>query len=385
MTDATKPAACIAEMWLQEVHPSPVQPETDVMKGQVKMRTMNPDPMRILQRLATLFGAESVRSRRRYGNAEHDAETGQTRMHLPLAVARALGVCLLLAAFAGSPAAAHATYGHRSTAADAGGGQSIGSRNFASAAKPNGDPITTTIDLPGGTAYGVGMPIPVKFSAPIPAGSRNDVERRLSVKSDPPQTGAWRWYGDQQIIYRPKDYWRPGSKLTVNAALGGLAVGGSRFDADRNATATIGKKTTLQITNSTKQMQVFQNDKLVKTYPVSLGAPETPTSSGNMLIMSREPRALWTYGPNETLDIRHAERLTGDGEYIHGAPWSVADQGERNVSHGCTNLAPENAEWVFNNTQVGDPVTVSGTEKRLDPGNGWTVWDLSWADYIKKS
>ena len=40
-------------------------------------------------------------------------------------------------------------------------------------------------------------------------------------------------------------------------------------------------------------------------------------------------------------------RLTWGGEFIHAAPWSVADQGKRNVSHGCVNLSPENAECLF--------------------------------------
>ncbi|WP_406601274.1 L,D-transpeptidase [Micromonospora yasonensis] len=107
-------------------------------------------------------------------------------------------------------------------------------------------------------------------------------------------------------------------------------------------------------------MQVFQGGKLVKTFPVSLGKPLTPTSSGNMVIMSREARALWVYGPDGQLEVKHAERLTADGEYIHGAPWSVDDQGQDNVSNGCTNLSPDSAEWVYNNSRIGDPVTVTG-------------------------
>ncbi len=31
--------------------------------------------------------------------------------------------------------------------------------------------------------------------------------------------------------------------------------------------------------------------------------------------------------------------------YVHSAPWSVADQGKRNVSHGCINISPSNAKW----------------------------------------
>jgi hypothetical protein len=34
---------------------------------------------------------------------------------------------------------------------------------------------------------------------------------------------------------------------------------------------------------------------------------------------------------------------------------------------------------------VGDPITVKGTGDKLDYGNGWTPWDLSWSEFIKGS
>ncbi|WP_337998980.1 L,D-transpeptidase [Dietzia alimentaria] len=37
--------------------------------------------------------------------------------------------------------------------------------------------------------------------------------------------------------------------------------------------------------------------------------------------------------------VHDAVRLSYDGIYIHFAPWSVADQGVRNVSHGCINIS----------------------------------------------
>ena len=36
-------------------------------------------------------------------------------------------------------------------------------------------------------------------------------------------------------------------------------------------------------------------------------------------------------------------------------------------------------------TQVGDLVTVKGTEVKLDQGNGWTAWNVSWDDFAKGS
>jgi hypothetical protein len=59
----------------------------------------------------------------------------------------------------------------------------------------------------------------------------------------------------------------------------------------------------------------------------------------------------------------------------------VKDQGTRNVSHGCVNLAPDQARKLFEQTMVGDAVIVRGTERVLQPGNGWTAWDVPWEKY----
>jgi lipoprotein-anchoring transpeptidase ErfK/SrfK len=84
-------------------------------------------------------------------------------------------------------------------------------------------------------------------------------------------------------------------------------------------------------------------------------------------------------------DIQFAERLTWDGQFIHAAPWSVADQGRRNVSHGCVNVSPENGQWVYNWVKIGDPVVVKGTERQVNAGNGWTAWNMSWDEFVKGS
>ena len=76
-------------------------------------------------------------------------------------------------------------------------------------------------------------------------------------------------------------------------------------------------------------------------------------------------------------EIDFAQRLTWGGEYIHAAPWSEGVQGRRNVSHGCVNVSMATGRWLFAKTKVGDPITVKGTERKLEPGNGWTAWSLT--------
>lgn len=159
-------------------------------------------------------------------------------------------------------------------------------------------------------------------------------------------------------------------------------------------TATVGAKLVMTIDNKTKQMTVTKDDKVLKTMPVSLGKTATPSSSGNMVVMSRNE---WEWFDSSTYGVPVASaggyrtkvfwdlRLTWGGEYIHAAPWSTGDQGRRNVSHGCTNLSTANAQWLYDIVKVGDPVIVKDTEVRLKWADGWTDWDRSWDEYVKGS
>ncbi|GAB2956709.1 Ig-like domain-containing protein [Micromonospora polyrhachis] len=280
-------------------------------------------------------------------------------------------------------------YNAEVTATNPGGTITQKSR-FTTMAKP-AQRVTTHLYLDNDRTYGVAMPVTVAFEPAVPKEARADVQRRLFVNTEPTQPGAWSWVEDgSQIYYRAPDFWQPGTRISVRSALDGLPMGKEGHgDADRTATAKIGNNVKLEIDSSTKQMSVFQDDKLTRKIPVSLGKPSTPTSSGNMVIMEKhEATTFDTRGePNGgyVVDVEDAQRLTWGGEFIHAAPWSVGDQGNTNVSHGCTNVSNENADWLMRTTQVGDLVTVKGTEVQLQPGNGWTAWNVGWDEYVKGS
>jgi lipoprotein-anchoring transpeptidase ErfK/SrfK len=240
--------------------------------------------------------------------------------------------------------------------------------------------------------YGVAMPVVAEFSPGIKKADRAAVQKRMFVKTDPPQPGTWSWTSTgTQAYYRAPQFWKPGTALTVRLALGGLPTGRGRYgDQDRSATAKIGRSFVMKVENKTKKMTVIEDGKRVRTMPVSLGKPSTPSSSGIMVIMDKATSTIFdttdTDGPNGyKMTIEYAQRLTWSGQYVHSAPWSVGAQGHRNVSHGCVNLSPSNARWLFGETLIGDPITVSGTTDRLVYGNGWTPWNVSWKDFARGS
>ena len=72
-------------------------------------------------------------------------------------------------------------------------------------------------------------------------------------------------------------------------------------------------------------------------------------------------------------------RLNYTGEFVHAAPWSTGSQGSDNVSHGCVGLSTENAQWWWNENNIGDVVIVKNTAREQgNDGNGITVWNESW-------
>jgi lipoprotein-anchoring transpeptidase ErfK/SrfK len=241
--------------------------------------------------------------------------------------------------------------------------------------------------------YGVAMPVVVEFTSNVPQSARAAIQSRLFIKTTPQQEGAWSWISSKQVTYRAKEFWKTGSKIEVRAALEGLPIGDGRFgDADRKATMNISKDSIELITDdSTHQMTVKKNGEVIRTILVSLGKDSTPSSSGTMVIMDKLEHTVFdtTTDPDATdqyrVEVDYAQRLTWGGEFIHSAPWSVKDQGVRNVSHGCTNVSPANAKWLFETTRIGDPYIVKGTSRKLSAGNGFTAWRVDWDEYIKGS
>lgn len=280
-------------------------------------------------------------------------------------------------------------YTVRVTATSDAGMASTQTSTFTTMAEPARQ-VQTTLSVQNNLTYGVAMPVTVGFEPGIPKAARDDVQRRLFVTTNPPQPGAWHWGADgRQVYYRAPDFWQPGTTMSIRAALAGLPMGGNRYgDADHTASAKIGNRVSLEIDNRTKRMSVFRDGRLARTIPVSMGKPSTPTSSGKMVIMEKHESTVFdTRGLADpyVVTVQDAQRLTWGGEFIHSAPWSVGDQGVRNVSHGCTNISPANAAWLMNVTHVGDLVTIKGTETKLEPGNGWTAWDMAWDKFIQGS
>jgi lipoprotein-anchoring transpeptidase ErfK/SrfK len=240
-----------------------------------------------------------------------------------------------------------------------------------------------------GSKVGIGMPVVLLFDVPVK--NKKEFEKNLQVTSSPAQTGTWRWFSDTQVRYRPAKYWKPGTKVTVRANLNGVKAGGGVYGQKSEATSfTVGRSLVTKINLASDVAKVYRNGKLVRTIYVSGGKPGWQTRSGIKVIMAKETNKKMTneaIGALEeyTLYARHALRITNSGEFIHSAPWNTAHFGRRNASHGCTGMSNANAAWMYNNTLIGDPVITTGSNRRVEDGNGYSDWNLSYKQYKKGS
>jgi len=262
---------------------------------------------------------------------------------------------------------------------------------FTTMAKPT-KLVRVTSFMADNQVVGVAMPLIVHFGRSIPVSSRAAVERRMIVQATPEQVGSWNWISPTEVHYRPQTYWQSGSKVSYDLHLAGVPMGGGWYGrSDLSVHIKIGRSFIMSVTNSGKKMTVKQDGKVISTIPVSLGKASTPSSSGTMVVMEKQRHTVFDtmaeLGPVKgyRTEIDYAQRITWSGQFIHAAPWSEGVQGRVNVSHGCVNVSEKMGAWLFSHTLMGDPITVSGTGSKLQNGNGWTDWNMSWEQYKKGS
>lgn len=265
--------------------------------------------------------------------------------------------------------------------------------------------FTTTSEaaLKDGGTYGVGTVIVAHFDEQI--ANRAEAERRLAVTTDPKVEGSWYWVDDQTAHWRPEHYYAPGTTVTAEAKIYGIALGDGLFGQDDNKVSfRIGDAHVSIADDATKQVSVFDNGALVRTMPTSMGMGGTENvggksislwtpsgvytvlDKGNPVVMDSSTFGLpknSRLGYRET--INYATRISTDGIYLHELDATVWAQGHQDTSHGCLNLNADNAKWFYDFSVPGDVVEVrnsGGPPLTLAQNGDWTI---SWADWRKGS
>ena len=231
--------------------------------------------------------------------------------------------------------------------------------------------------------YGVGIPVILSFSQPIT--NKAAVERSLQLTTSQPVVGAWYWDGSQNLDFRTRDYWPAGTTVSFTGHLNGVQGAPGMYGA-HTLTQTFGIGASLVAigNTATHRTQIYYNGKLRYDWPISSGRPGDNTPNGSYLTIEKA-NPVEMKGPGYDLMVPWSVRFTFSGDYYHDAYWSVGEQGFDNVSHGCVNLSPADAETYYNLAVPGDPITIMGSPKGGTWDNGWTEWFLSWPQYLSGS
>jgi lipoprotein-anchoring transpeptidase ErfK/SrfK len=248
--------------------------------------------------------------------------------------------------------------------------------------------FTTQIYEAADQTYGVGMPIILYFNHQIT--DKAAVERALQITASKPVVGSWYWddpcnMATVCLYFRPRNYWPANTTVSLTAHLNGVeAAPGVYGYHTLTQTFTIGSSLIVVASTTTHHMELYQNGKLIDTWPISTGRPGDNTPNGTYLTIDKG-NPVDMKGPGYNLEVPWSVRFTWSGDYLHDAFWSVGEQGFTNVSHGCVNMAPADAEMYYKMEIPGDPVTVTGSPKAGTWDNGWTMWFLPWTKYVQGS
>jgi len=231
--------------------------------------------------------------------------------------------------------------------------------------------------------YGVGMPIILTFSSPI--SNKRAVERSLEMQTSRDVVGAWYWDGDQTLYFRPRTYWRPHTRVRFVGHLDGVEGSPHVYGVHTLTQRFVIGRSLIAVANThAHHVKIYRDQHLFATWPMSAGRPGHDTPNGTYLTMAKtNPEEM--IGPGYDIEVPWSVRFTLGGNFLHDAYWSVGDQGFANVSHGCVNLSPENAETYYKLAVLGDPVTITGSPRAGTWGDGWTVWFLSWSEVLEGS
>ncbi|MGA9870491.1 MAG: Ig-like domain-containing protein [Rhodococcus sp. (in: high G+C Gram-positive bacteria)] len=241
-----------------------------------------------------------------------------------------------------------------------------------------------------GAVVGIGQPVAVQFDETIT--DKVAAQNAIQVTTTPAVEGAFYWVNDREVRWRPQNYWASGTRIDVAVNVYGRDLGDGIYGQENATTSfTIGDAVVATADDNTKQVTFNVNGENVITMPTSMGKDSTPTDNGVYIIGDRFEHLVMdssTYGVpvNSSTGYRTpvdwATRMSYSGIFFHSAPWSVGQQGYSNASHGCLNLSPANAKWVYDNTKRGDIVvvknTVGGTLSGVD---GLGDWNIPWEDW----
>ncbi|WP_232237656.1 MULTISPECIES: L,D-transpeptidase [Actinoalloteichus] len=270
-------------------------------------------------------------------------------------------------------------------------GETVTETSEFTTATPSAEAYVGFSPLPGAT-IGVGHPLAFYFDG-TPIQDKAAVEAAISITTEPEVEGAFYWFEDTRVHWRPQEYWEPGTVITIDADVYGKHFGNGVYGKEsRQSTLTVGDSFIARADGATHQLTVEINGEVVRTMPTSLGKAPFQSWDGVHVATSKHAQYTMdssTYGLDVAsggyvTDVQWATRIANNGEFVHAAPWNGL-LGQANDSHGCINLSTEDAKWFYDNVKSGDVVIIENSGGQELPGDGgrggYNDWQISWDEW----
>lgn len=250
-------------------------------------------------------------------------------------------------------------------------------------------PVHVSVLENDGGVYGVGIPIIAWFNV-APTDAHAFAKATKVTQNGHVVAGAWFFESTKhagsalEAHWRPQHYWLGHAAIHVDLPVKGLSAGpGLAYDDSLTLDISTGTSIVSRVDAVSLKMTVSVDGKQYGVYPVSLGAPNTPTARGTKVIMEKgadiSMRGPGYFDPH----VQWTQRLTYGGEYLHSAPWNVSNLGVRSTSNGCTNLAPATAKGLFDLMKIGDVVEYPNANgPAMTLGAGYGDWNVSWSQWL---
>jgi lipoprotein-anchoring transpeptidase ErfK/SrfK len=251
--------------------------------------------------------------------------------------------------------------------------------------------ISASMNVGDHQTYGVAMPVKVTFSSPVQ--DKAAVQKAMTVKTSVPTEGAWAWLSDTEAHWRPREYWKPNTEVSVDADVYGVPFGGGAYGTeDVHVQFKIADRALVAKANTqTHRFEVYRDGVLLHDFPASYGKESDQrriTRAGIHVVQQKEARRPMSSDIFNYHDVwvTWAVLISQNGEFVHENNNTVASQGKENVSHGCANLSGANAKIFYDLTMIGDPVEVVGSSIPLQASDGdYYDWAFDWAAWTAKS
>ncbi|MHA7155924.1 L,D-transpeptidase [Arthrobacter sp. TMN-50] len=243
-----------------------------------------------------------------------------------------------------------------------------------------------------GSTVGTGQPIEINFSEPVI--NRDEVESAITITSSSGQVGAFHWLSDTKVRYRAEEFWAPNSTVTVDLQLFGVDYGNQMIGNFDDEMVINTHNTRLAVVdNGTKMMDVYIDGALARSFPITLGTEEWPSTIGYHVVMEQYESTRFTaesiglqpgddayYEPTV---VKHASRISKGGAFVHEAlPDAQVALGNFNVSHGCVGMSPEGAKYFYDTFGPGDVVEIRNTGYGpMFIWDGFGDWNTPWNEY----